>query len=189
MPPPVNNPPDLDTLADQSTNEDSPFSVTITATDPDLEALKISASGLPPWASLYQEGDGTITIAGRPGFDDAGATVVTVEVTDPKGATDSGSFTLTVVNVNRAPYFIWPVMRQDSVGDTVSFDVRALDDDGDALTWSAGGLPQGVTIDSTSGTISGTIGSDAAGSYIVDVAVSDGAGGSALAFFPWEISG
>jgi hypothetical protein len=165
-----------------------PFSITVTATDPDLEYLTMSVRDLPPWASVDQDGDGTITIAGRPSFDDAGATLVTVKVTDPNGATDSGSFTITVTNVNRAPYFIWPVMRRDSVGDTVDFEVRALDDDGDVLTWSAGGLPEGITINSTTGTISGTIGAGAAGSYNVNVTVTDPEGGVALGFFPWEIS-
>ncbi len=146
----------------------------------------MSASGLPAWASVYDDEDGTITIAGGPSFDDSGATVVTVQVTDPNGATDSGSFTITVMNVNRAPYFIWPVMRQDSVGDTVSFGVWALDDDGDVLTWSASGLPPGITINSTNGVISGTIG---AGAFdYVSVTVSDPWGGFAMESILWEIS-
>jgi len=185
----VNNPPVLNTLVDQSTNEDGPFSITVTATDPDLEFLTMSAGGLPAWASVSDDQDGSITIAGRPSFDDAGASVVTVQVTDPDGATDSGSFTITVVNVNQAPYFIWPVMRQDSVGDTVDFSVRALDDDLDVLTWSASGLPPGIAINPANGVISGTIGVGAAGVYSVPVTVSDPWGGFALDIVGWEISG
>ncbi len=187
--PPANNPPILDTLVDQSTNEDAPFSITVTATDPDLEFLTMSASGVPSWASIYDDEDGTITIAGRPSFDDAGDSVVTVQVADPDGATGSGFFTVTVVNVNRAPYFIWPVMRQDSVGDDVDFVVRALDDDLDVLAWSASGLPQGITINPANGVISGTIGAGAAGVYSVPVTVSDPWGGIALDTFLWKISG
>jgi hypothetical protein len=176
----------LNTLVDQITNEDGPFSITVTATDPDIEFLTMNASGLPAWASVSDDLDGSITIAGRPSFDDAGASVVTVQVTDPDGATDSGSFTITVMNVNRAPYFIWPVMRQDSVGDTVDFPVRALDDDLDVLTWSASGLPQGITINPANGVISGTIG--AGGADYVSVTVSDPWGGFAMESFLWEIS-
>jgi glycine cleavage system H lipoate-binding protein len=185
--PPVNNPPVLDTLADQITNEDGYFGMTVTATDPDFEFRTMSASGLPSWAFITAVGDGTITIEGTPSFDDAGATVVTVQVTDPNGATDSGSFTITVESVNRAPTFVWPLIDQaNSVGDTVDISPRALDPDGDVLTWSAGGLPQGITINPANGTISGTIGS--AGFYTVTVTVRDPEGGADLTFFNWDIS-
>jgi hypothetical protein len=80
-------------------------------------------------------------------------------------------------------------MRQDSVGDNVDFGVWALDDDLDVLTWSASGLPPGVTINPASGVISGTIGATAAGVHSVPVTVSDPWGGFALDIVGWEISG
>ena len=46
--------------------------------------------------------------------------------------------------------------------------------DGDSLTYSANGLPPGLSINSSTGLISGTLGLDTAGTYSVRVSVSDG---------------
>ena len=45
----------------------------------------------------------------------------------------------------------------DTVGDTVNLDADATDADGDTLTYSATGLPAGVTIAPATGVISGTL--------------------------------
>ena len=57
--------------------------------------------------------------------------------------------------------------------------------DGDAVTYSAAGLPAGLSIDATSGLISGTV--TAAGSYDVTATVSDGSL-TASQTFTWDVS-
>ncbi len=59
-------------------------------------------------------------------------------------------------------------------GTAISFAVSATDADGDALTYSAAGLPDGATFDLATGTFSWTPGYDQSGSYTVRFAVTDG---------------
>ena len=56
----------------------------------------------------------------------------------------------------------------------VSLAIIGSDADGDGLTWSASGLPDGLTIDSGSGVISGTLSFVAEGTTTVTVTASDG---------------
>ncbi len=74
-------------------------------------------------------------------------------------------------------------------GDNVLLPVTATDDDGDPLVFSATGLPDGLTIEPSTGRISGTISPTAAtGSpYAVDVTVVDGRGGTDTASFTWTV--
>jgi hypothetical protein len=71
-------------------------------------------------------------------------------------------------------------------GESISLPLGATDADGDALVYSALGLPSGLTLDSASGLISGTLPYDAAGVYPVSVSVSDGSA-SASATFSWTV--
>src|SRR6185295_17583033 len=48
----------------------------------------------------------------------------------------------------------------------------------DTLTYSASGLPQGLSINPTTGVVSGTVANNSAGTYTVNYSVSDGHGGS-----------
>ena len=58
----------------------------------------------------------------------------------------------------------------------MALDADAADNDGDALTYSATGLPPGITINASTGVISGTLSATSAGVRTVTVTVSDGTG-------------
>jgi hypothetical protein len=73
---------------------------------------------------------------------------------------------------NRVPALSNPGNQNGYTGTAVAIPMSATDADGDALTYSASGLPTGVTIAPTTGNISGT--PTKAGIYAVSVTVSDG---------------
>jgi hypothetical protein len=59
-------------------------------------------------------------------------------------------------------------------GEAVSLPVSASDPDGDTLTYTAEGLPPGLTIDPATGLISGTLSCESTGNHLVIVTVTDG---------------
>lgn len=140
-------------------------------------ALTYAATGLPDGVTIDP---GTGTISGTPAASVALKPYpVTVTVTDssPTGAeTATTSFVVTVSSV----------LRVDPVADVSvpkgqalpPIQVTAHGGTPDYL-YAATGLPAGVSIDASSGLISGTP-TDAAGRYAVHVTVSDGAAGAAV---------
>jgi YVTN family beta-propeller protein len=76
--------------------------------------------------------------------------------------------------------------KSGTVGIAVNVALVAADPNGDALTYSASGLPPGLAINAASGLISGT--PTAAGAYNVTVAVTDGYN-SASTTFSWSVAG
>jgi Putative Ig domain len=120
--------------------------------------------------------------------------VVTYTISDGNGGTATATLTIDVNGVNDAPVVLAPVPPQGGLeGSPVSIDVSNLFDDvdtGDVLTFTATGLPPGLSIDPASGLISGTIAFNAAagGPYSVTVQVSDGHGGTATTTFVWNVN-
>lgn len=82
-------------IGNQSVAEGGNLSVTVSAADPDGGSLSFSASGLPGYAGLTDQGDGTATLAATPGLSDAGVSSLTVSVSDGV-LTDSETLMLTV---------------------------------------------------------------------------------------------
>jgi Putative Ig domain len=72
------------------------------------------------------------------------------------------------------------------VGSAVNLQIQASDTDGGALSYSASGLPVGISIDPVSGVISGV--PTATGAYTVTVTVTDATGPSGSAAFNWAVS-
>src|SRR5262249_57005320 len=68
----------------------------------------------------------------------------------------SATFTWTVRDVDQPPVVMSPGPQTTSEGQAVSLAVTASDPDSDALTFSATGLPPGLSINTTSGLITGT---------------------------------
>lgn len=76
---------------------------------------------------------------------------------------------------NHAPVFNQNLGdRADAEHAAISFSAAATDQDGDTLAYSATGLPSGISINPTSGLVSGTLSYTSAGSNAVVISVTDG---------------
>jgi subtilase family serine protease len=79
----------------------------------------------------------------------------------------------------------YPAAKTSTEGASATLQIKATDSDGDTLSYSASGLPTGVSINSTTGKISGT--PTAAGKDTVIATVTDSAGASAEVTFTWTV--
>ena len=92
--------------------------------------------------------------------------------------------TAAVPNPATMPTLVNPGNRTDQAGASVDVQLNASDPNGDTLTFAATGLPPGVSIDSTTGRMTGT--PTAQGSFNVVVTASDGVN-VASASFVWTV--
>ncbi len=81
---------------------------------------------------------------------------------------------------NQAPVLTEPADQVGTVGDGVSLLLQAQDPDGDPLTWSASGLPPSLTLNASTGLISGTL--SVAGTFNPTVTASDGEASDSASF-------
>lgn len=86
---------------------------------------------------------------------------------------------------NNNPSIQFVADQTDQVGNNVNLQIDAQDSDGDTLSYSANGLPAGLSIDPGDGVISGTL--TEADVTTTRVAVSDGNGGTAEISFTWTV--
>ena len=86
---------------------------------------------------------------------------------------------------NVAPSLVQPFNQKTEVNGTVSLALAASDPEGQPLKFTATGLPQGLSIDSASGRISGK--ANTKGAYQVTVTVSDGDFSSSRSF-SWTVA-
>lgn len=178
----LQNPTDRSNLAGDSVQ------LTLTATDSAGNALSYSVVGLPAGLSINAI---TGVISGRIANNAANALAYVVTVT----ATD------TTANSSASQKFYWtvnpPIVTLDGIddqhslaGDDVIFQISGTSSDGYALTYSADGLPPGLTMDSTSGVISGHIANNAAADTphtITFVATDSSSGVSSSRTFQWTV--
>ncbi|MFT7868146.1 MULTISPECIES: putative Ig domain-containing protein [Amycolatopsis] len=95
-------------------------------------------------------------------------------------------FSLTTAGTSQSPVVTAPGAQTGAVGQAASLQIQASDPQGDALTYSATGLPAGLTIGASTGKITGT--PTTAGTSSVTVTAKDPAGNSGSATFTWTIS-
>lgn len=140
----ANHRPVLTPIADQTMAENQILTVAASATDPDGDALVLTALHLPPFASFLDQGNGSGVFTFAPGFDAAGyypgITVVASDDGDPVLA-DTVSFSLSVIDVNRAPVLEAIANLALTAGETLHVPVLAIDPDGDSLVLAVQQLP------------------------------------------------
>ena len=129
-------------------------------------------------------------IFGTLGNQSAGSYSTTVTVSDGVNNT-TVAFTWTVIDIT-SPVVTNPGNQSNNEGDAVSLAIQATDADGDPLTYSASGLPLGLSVNATTGLISGTISYSAAetsgGSYMVTISATDGFGTPGSQTFTWTVA-
>lgn len=169
----VNVAPSLTQPGNQVNAEGDVVNLQMQASDADGDELTFSATGLPPGLTIKGSGLNAGKISGTiaTGAGVFSPYTVTVTVTDPDGASDAKTFTW---SINSPPEVTNPGDQENYTGDAVSLQIVASDADLDTLTFSATGLPGGLSINATTGRISGKIASNAVGTYQVTVTVSDG---------------
>lgn len=161
-------------ISDQTVTEDAPFEIELPFFDTDtpFEDLTFTFQNLPAFVS---ESGGLLT--GQPGNDDVGSYFVAVTATDPDGNATTGTFNLTVENVNDAPELMGSfddielIVNSDFLAD-LPVGLFSDIDVGTILTYSAIGLPAGVTIDEATGALSGA--PTESGVFSVTIIASDG---------------
>ncbi len=177
-------------IDDQYNTEGDQVSLLVTATSPSNLPLTFSADGLPDGLSIDSQ-SGLISGTIAAGAANAGPYTTTVTASDGTSS-DNQTF---VWNVFSGASFtagvsITPIPdQQNAEGDQVSLQVNATNANSLPLSYSADGLPDGLSIDSQSGLISGTIAAGAAndGPYLTTVTATDGSS-TDVQFFNWNVT-
>jgi len=158
----------------QAGAEGDVVSLAVTGSDPDLDGLTWSATGLPAGLGIDPVSG---VIGGTVSYDASPLSpyAVTVRITDDGSPVlfDEVGFPWTVSDTNRSPVVTDPGSQSGAEGDVISLPMAGSDPDGDTLVWSAGGLPLGLSIDPVSGVVSGTITYDASGLYLAAITATD----------------
>jgi hypothetical protein len=178
----------VDSIDDRSNQEGGSVSFSVTASEPGA-TLSYSATGLPTGLSINSS-TGLISGTVSAGASAHGPFEVDVTVSDGTYRTDA-LFVWTITHgSNHAPTLTNPHTQVNVTGDTVHLALSASDLDSDTLSFSATGLPDGLGIDSSTGSISGTVSTSAVQTtpYSVSVIVDDANGGSDTQTFSWIVN-
>jgi Putative Ig domain/FG-GAP repeat len=166
----VNGPPSIDPISDKNVAEDETLSFEVTATDPDAEELTYWARRLPVGASFD---DSTHVFTWKPTYDQAGSYAPIFRVEDEAGHRADAQVNISVGDMNRAPDLDSIGAKSTSENAELSFTINATDPDGDAMIYSASGLPEGAAFDPDTKTFSWTPSYAQSGTHDVTIKVED----------------
>ncbi|WP_199528734.1 Ig-like domain-containing protein [Pseudoalteromonas sp. bablab_jr010] len=170
----VNDKPVISSTPIRAATQDQQYSYTLVASDIDKgDTLTYTATKIPGWLGFTRS---TGELYGTPNKHTIGTYAITLTVTDSTGASVSQSFSITVENVNDAPEISSVPITSATEDSFYSYTLTAKDaDKGDTLTYAATKLPNWLTINPSTGVLSGTPSNDDVGEHAVILSVKDGA--------------
>jgi hypothetical protein len=187
----VNRPPEVESIADQTIDENSPFALTVTYNDPDKEdegQITLSVTNLPSGATFDLA---SAEISWTPAFDQAGTyQEISISAADPGGLQIAQNFAITVNNVNRAPSLQAVEKLTGAENETIMFQFPGSDpdmEDEGKLQYAADNLPRGAVLDPATGAFNWTPDFTQAGTYDINIKLSDPGGLTAAVALPVEV--
>jgi hypothetical protein len=175
----INRPPILDSLENQSVDENKILTFKVSGKDPDKEdeGKIVLSSGVLPQGAVFNPADGSFQWT--PTFEQSGTYTVQFILTDVQGLTDKNDIGITVNHINRTPVF--DILTSQTVDENVplTFTVPAATDpdneDEGKLSYSAANLPEGAEFNAETQTITWTPTYEQSGSYELQISCTDGA--------------
>ena len=179
--PSSNRPPVFTSTPITTASVGNPYTYNITATDPDGNALTLTAPTLPAWLTFTPGANGAGTLSGAPAAGDVGSHPVVLRVIDDGSPNLSANQTFTIAvsalpPTNRPPAFTSTPISTASVGSLYSYAITTSDPDGNALALTAPTLPAWLTFTpgaNGAGTLSGIPGPADLGPHAVVLRVTD----------------
>jgi len=179
-----NDPPSFTSTPITTANEDSLYTYSAHAYDPNGDLVYYTLISAPANMSINST-SGLITWT--PDDIDVGQNQVSIQATDGKGGIDLQAYTLNVINVNDPPVITSSPLNISYEGSLYNYDVDANDQDKDMLSYSLITSPPGMMIDTASGLISWTPHQSDVGQKLIKVQVTDGNGGIAIQDYTLEV--
>ena len=162
--------PTVESVADQTQEVNTEIEpIKIEARDNSGQAVTNKVDGLPAGVTFDEA---TNTISGTPS--EVGSYTVTVTTTDESGNSETTTFTIDVEDTSKPTVESVADQTQEVNTEIEPIKIEATDNSGQAVTNKVDGLPDGVTFDETTNTISGT--PSEVGSYDVTVTTTDESG-------------
>jgi hypothetical protein len=167
--------PTITAPATQTVNEGEALSFNVTTSDPDGDAVTVSASGVPSGGN-FNTSTGAFTWT--PGSTQSGTYTVTFTANDNNGCTQTATTVITVNDVgeNNCPTITAPATQTVNEGQALSFNVTTTDPDGDTVTVSASDVPSGANFNTSTGAFTWTPNSTQSGTYTVTFTANDNQG-------------
>ena len=158
--------------------EDTAYSFTPSADDPNGDPLTFSIENQPPWAGFDPD---TGTLSGTPGNENVGTTIgIVISVSDGSALASLTPFDLEVTNTNDPPVISGNPATQIPEDTAYSFIPSASDPDGDSLTFAIADPPSWAGFDPLTGALTGTPGdADVGTAADIIITVSDGSADTA----------
>ena len=191
---PVNDAPVLEPIADVTMQDsDTAKEIKLQVSDVDAQAnelkLELSSSN----SELFNiSNDAGFNLTITPIEGKAGESIVTVKVKDAHGASDTKSFKVTINHTNLAPEYqntLSDIDTQDAKELNIDINGSFKDPEGEALTYSVTDLPQGLSFDTKTDKITGTLTKEASSQspYSIKVKATDPEGLSSETTFKMSV--
>ncbi|MGX0576987.1 putative Ig domain-containing protein [Staphylococcus epidermidis] len=165
--------PTVEDIADQTQEVNTEIEpIKIEATDNGGQAVTNKVDGLPDGVTFDEA---TNTISGTPS--EVGSYTVTVTTTDENGNATETTFTIDVEDTTKPTVEDITDQTQEINTEMTPIKIEATDNSGQAVTNKVEGLPDGVTFDEATNTISGT--PSEVGKYLITITTIDKDGNTA----------